>query len=214
VPTREETRHNYDRLSWSYDFLAGTFENRHKDKALDLLAIRAGEAVLEIGPGTGYALARLARAVGETGKAYGLELSSRMLERARDRINDAGLENRVGLVQGDAADLPFPDETFDAVFASFVLELFSPTEVPRVLAECRRVLRPQGRIGVVSLSAGGARTLIRRLYEWSHDRWPKLIDCRPILVAGDLTQAGFEILDHLRRSMSGLAVDTVIGKRP
>jgi len=138
VPTREETRHNYDRLSWSYDFLAGTFENRHKDKALDLLAIRAGEAVLEIGPGTGYALARLARAVGETGKAYGLELSSRMLERARDRINDAGLENRVGLVQGDAVDLPFPAERFDAVFASFVLELFSPTEVPRVLAECRR----------------------------------------------------------------------------
>jgi ubiquinone/menaquinone biosynthesis C-methylase UbiE len=214
VPTREETRHNYDRLSWSYDLLAGTFENRHKDRAIDLLAIRSGEAVLEIGPGTGYALARLARAVGETGKAYGLELSPRMLERARDRIDDAGLEQRAGLVQGDAADLPFPDGRFDVVFASFVLELFSPTEVPRVLAECRRVLRPQGRIGVVSLSAGGARTLVRRLYESSHDRWPKLIDCRPILAAGDLTQAGFEIVDHMRRSMWGLAVDTVIGKRP
>ncbi len=136
-----------------------------------------------------------------------------MLEQARDRVGVAGLEQRVGLVQGDAADLPFPDETFDAVFASFVLELFSPTEVPRVLAECRRVLRPGGRIGVVSLSAGGARTLMRRLYEWSQDRWPKLIDCKPIHAAGDLTQAGFEIVDHIRRSMFGLAVDTLIAKR-
>lgn len=136
-----------------------------------------------------------------------------MLEQARDRVGVAGLEQRVGLVQGDAADLPFPDEAFDAVFASFVLELFSPTEVPRVLAECRRVLRPGGRIGVVSLSAGGARTLIGRLYDWSQDRWPKLIDFKPIHAAGDLTQAGFEIVDHIRRSMFGLAVDTLIAKR-
>jgi len=214
VPTREETRLNYDRLSWCYDLLAGPFENRHKDKAIELLTIQADEAVLEIGPGTGYALVRLARAVGETGKAYGLELSPRMLERARARAYDAGLEKRVGLVQGDAADIPFPDETFDAVFASFVLEVFSPIDVPRVLAECRRVLRPQGRIGVVSLAAGGKRTPMLGLYEWSRSRWPRLIDCRPISAAADLTQAGFEIVDLMRRSMWGLAVDTVIAKRP
>jgi len=213
VPTREETRQNYDRLSWSYDLLAGTFENRYKDKAIDLLSVSAGEAVLEIGPGTGYALVRLARAVGEAGKVYGLEISPRMLERARARVYDAGLEKNVGLVQGDAAELPFPDERFDAVFASFVLEIFSPTEIPCVLAECRRVLRPGGRIAVVSLWAAGPRTLMLRLYGWSHNRWPKLIDCRPIHGATDLTAAGFEILERRRQSMWGLGVETAIAKR-
>ena len=213
MPTREETRQNYDRLSWSYDLLAGTFENRYKGKAIDLLSISAGEAVLEIGPGTGYALVRLARAVGEAGRAYGLELSPRMLERTRARIYDTGLEKNVDLVQGDAAELPFPAERFDAMFASFVLELFSPTVIPRVLAECRRVLRPDGRIAVVSLSAAGPRTLMLRLYEWSHNRWPTLIDCRPIHAAADLAEAGFEILERRRQSMWGLAVETVLASR-
>ena len=214
MPTREETTQNYDRLSWSYDLLAGTFENRYKDKAIDLLSVSAGEAVLEIGPGTGYALVRLARAVGEAGKAYGLDLSPRMLERARARIYDAGLEKRVGLVQGDAADLPFPDGRFDAVFASFMLELFSPTEVPGVLAQCLRVLRPAGRMAVVSLSAEGPRTLMLRLYGWSHSRWPKLIDCRPIHAAGELARAGFEVRERRTESMWGLAVETVLARRP
>lgn len=199
--SKGEARANYDRLSRRYDALAHASEWPLTARGLRMLNPQAGEAVLEIGCGTGHALVRIAQAAG---RAYGLDLSSGMLAVARKRASAALL------VQGDAGHMPYAPASLDVVFMSFTLELFDTPEIPAVLAECRRVLRPGGRIGVVALAKGHSPAV--RLYEWAHRRFPRALDCRPILVHNVLEQAGFQIVACETASMWGLAVEAVVGQ--
>ena len=207
--SREEARSTYDRISRWYDLLEGGWERKLTDIALRRLEIKEGERALEIGVGTGHSLVALARSVGDSGKAYGVDLSEGMLNVTQSRINKAGLAGRVELRQGDAVALPFSADWFDAVFVSFTLELFDTPDIPVVLQECRRVLRNSGRIAVVSLSKAGGPSRMRELYEWGHLRFPNLLDCRPIYVQRALEEAGFQIAEATRSSLWGLPVEQV-----
>jgi ubiquinone/menaquinone biosynthesis C-methylase UbiE len=208
--SHEQARASYNRISRFYDLIAGWSEKKGREAGLARLAAGEGEQVLEIGFGTGLALTALARAVGETGRVCGLDISEEMVSIARARLERAGLAGRVELTAGDALALPYMDRTFDAVFLSFVLELFDTPEIPKVLNECRRVLRPRGRVGVVSISSSGPRTLVRRLYEWSHRCFPQVVDCRPIPVRTLVESAGFSTTKAEAISMWGLEVKIAV----
>jgi demethylmenaquinone methyltransferase/2-methoxy-6-polyprenyl-1,4-benzoquinol methylase len=110
--------------------------------------------------------------------------------------------------------MPYADNQFDVVFSSFNLELFDSPEIPLVLAEIKRVLRPNGRLGVVSMSKVVETSPFQKMYEWSHEKFPQYIDCRPIYVEQSIKDAGFEIQSRDRVSMLGLPGDIVIGTKP
>jgi ubiquinone/menaquinone biosynthesis C-methylase UbiE len=202
--SREQARVSYDRLSRWYDWFAGD-EWKFTLAGLRALEPQKGARVLEIGPGTGHALAWLASTIGPGGCVVGLDLSAGMLKRARRRLTQIAPVQPADLCQGDALHLPFPPSTFDHIFLSFTLELFDTPEIQPFLVECTRVLRPAGSLGVVALSRDHSMAV--RLYEWCHAHWPALVDCRPIHARTSLEQAGFGIHSSQRMRMWGLPVE-------
>jgi ubiquinone/menaquinone biosynthesis C-methylase UbiE len=212
--SRQEAQANYDRISGWYDLIEGVWEKALREEALGRLGVTEGETALEIGFGPGHDLVSMARSVGASGRVYGIDLSRGMLAVTITKVHEAGLLGRVNLECGDATHLPYEADFFDALFMSFTLELFDTPEIPVVLGECRRVLRKGGRMGVVSLSRSGGENLMVRLYEWGHERFPKLLDCRPIFVQQALERAGFEISEAHRRPLFGLPVEIVISRKP
>ncbi|MEW6567045.1 MAG: class I SAM-dependent methyltransferase [Chloroflexota bacterium] len=165
---------------------------------MTLLGPRPGETLLEIGSGTGRELAVSAQRVGEAGRACGIDLSRGMLRRAQRNLGQKKLQSRVALIQADAAFLPLASQSFDAALACFTLELFPEDVLPIVLGEIGRVLRPQGRLCVAALSRSGRANLIRTLYQWGHEHFPGLLDCRPILVRESLEVGRFRVVESRR----------------
>ena len=208
--TREEAKRTYDRISSYYDYLVGPFERKYAEMALEHLSIGKGETVLEIGFGTGHCLKRIVESVGPKGKTYGIDISTGMMKISKKRLEKAGLEDRVKLFCGDAASLPFDDSTFNAVFMSFTLELFDTPEIPKVLEQIKRVLKPEGRLAVVSISKEDGESIFLRLYEWTHNKWPKYVDCRPIYVEQSLIDAGYQIKSKEKVKIFRLPAEIIV----
>ena len=131
----------------------------------------------------------------------------------RQLIQDAGSEDRIALHCGDAARLPFEADSIDGIFTSFTLELFDTPELPDVLAEWKRVLRPGGRLAVVAISKEGKQGIVMRAYEWTHRHFPNLMDCRPIFVSRAMEAVGFAIHDKKIEHM-WVPVEIVLGIKP
>jgi demethylmenaquinone methyltransferase/2-methoxy-6-polyprenyl-1,4-benzoquinol methylase len=94
---------------------------------------------------------------------------------------------------------------------SFTLELFDTPEIPKVLAECRRVLRPGGRLAVVSISKEQPRDPITRAFEWTHNHFPNLLDCRPVYARHALEASGLTIVSSDIGHM-WLPVEIILGR--
>jgi demethylmenaquinone methyltransferase/2-methoxy-6-polyprenyl-1,4-benzoquinol methylase len=211
--SKEEAKKSYDKISKFYDYFAGIFEKKYRDMALKELRINKGEIVLEVGFGTGHCLKQIAESVGPTGKVYGIDISSGMSEVAKKRLEETGLLDRVELTCGDAMKMPYEDKEFDAVFMSFTLELFDTPEIPKVLGEIRRVLKPHGRLGVISMSKEDGDSLLLKLYEWLHKKLPQYADCRPIYVEQSIKSSAFEIKHKESVKLFGLPGQLVIGRK-
>ncbi len=211
--SREQARDSYNRLSRWYDMVGGQSEKRYRSEGLRLLDVQPGERVLEIGYGTGHVIVALARRVGGEGRVYGIDISDGMLGVATARVSEAGLEDRVELIRGDAMELPYDEDSLDAVFMSFTLELFDNPGIPVVLGQCLRVLKPGGRMVVVSMSACGTEGTVMKLYKWAHRNIPSLFDCRPIYARKALEDAGFHVVDDELMTMSELPVEVVLAEK-
>ena len=213
--SKESARASYNRLSRWYDVIAGSTEKKYRDLGLEKLAAQPGEKILEIGFGTGHCLVSLAKAIGPTGRVTGVDISDGMLTVARERLQQEKINDRVDLHLGDAASLDFIEaNSLDGVFMSFTLELFDNPEIPRVLQECHRILKPGGRLAVVSMTKTNPPGVAVRMYEWFHEHLPDYADCRPIFARGALERSGFTVQDVSVSSMWGLPVEIVLGRKP
>jgi SAM-dependent methyltransferase len=113
-------------------------------------ALRPGERVLDLGSGGGIDVLLSARRVGETGFAYGVDMTDEMLDLARANAAKAGTTN-VEFLKGTIEDVPLPDASVDVVISNCVINL--SVDKPKVLAEMHRVLTPGGRIGISDVVA-------------------------------------------------------------
>jgi SAM-dependent methyltransferase len=111
----------------------------------DLADLEEGDDVLDLGSGSGMDAFIAALHVGGTGSVTGLDMTDEQLEKAR-RLRDEGGLDTVSFEEGYIEDLPFEDESFDAVVSNGVINLSA--EKDRVFEEIHRVLRPGGRLAI------------------------------------------------------------------
>jgi arsenite methyltransferase len=165
---------------------------QQRAEVLALLAAQPGERVLDIGSGPGFLVASLAEAVGPDGAVHGLDQSAPMNIVARGVV---GRYPWAGIDEGDALALPYPDGAFDAAASTQVYEYVA--DIPRALAELRRVLRDGGRALVLDTDWDSVvwhvadRDRHRRIMAaWEeHLVHPHL----PASLPGQLRRAGFRV---------------------
>jgi SAM-dependent methyltransferase len=128
------------REMWSSFAPTATFTTVAAAQLVRFAGVAAGEAVLDVGTGTGVVAITAARA---GARASGVDLTPALLETARENARIAGLPE-VRFVEDDAEHLPFPDASFDVVLSQFG-HMFAPRPELAV-SEMRRVLKPAGRV--------------------------------------------------------------------
>jgi len=193
--TTPQLRRLYDARSRTYRATIERLEAKPRRLALARAHIGPRDRVLEVAVGPGAALVEMARSVDLDMPVIGLDLSDGMLRQAARRVGEAGLAN-VDLVQGDARALPFADGRFDVVFNAYMLDLIRLADMPNVLGEFHRVLRPGGRLVLLNLSKRDPSRLtwFERLYRALPPRWTPYVvgACRPVAMADGVHAAGFE----------------------
>ena len=203
----------YDRISHAYDLISDAGEHKAREQGEQALDVQPGEHVLEIGYGTGNSMIHLATAVGPSGRVSGIDVSTGMLDVATRKLASKGLADRVDLCVGDARQLPYEDNQFDAVFASFTLELFPLDAIPAVLAEASRVLKSDGRVGLVAMATvqpGDTPSGLEKTYVWMHQHFPHIVDCQPIDVVGLVEQAGLNVQQKVEMTIWTMPVRCVV----
>jgi phosphatidylethanolamine/phosphatidyl-N-methylethanolamine N-methyltransferase len=146
----------YGRWAPVYDIVFGPVFRRGRRTAVDA-AERVGGRILEVGVGTGLSLDHYAR----RNRIVGIDISEKMLEKARERVRRLRLDNVEAISVMDAEQLAYPDASFDVVVAQYVVTAVPNPE--RALDEFVRVVRPGGEI--ILTSRIGAETGVRGTVE-------------------------------------------------
>jgi phosphatidylethanolamine/phosphatidyl-N-methylethanolamine N-methyltransferase len=133
----------YEKLSKVYDLIFGPTLHPGRLVALERMGIKPGDRILEVGVGTGINTSLYPAHCQVTG----VDLSSSMLDKARERVAREG-HRHVRLLEMDAQNLTFADDSFDIVYAPYLVSVVpDPVQVAR---EMRRVCKPGGKIIILN----------------------------------------------------------------
>jgi phosphatidylethanolamine/phosphatidyl-N-methylethanolamine N-methyltransferase len=133
----------YEKIARFYDYTFGPTLHAGRLQAIQRMGICRGDRVLEVGVGTGINASLYPRDCAVTG----IDLSSSMLEKARERVARKDVRN-IRLIEMDATNITFADDSFDIVYAPYLISVVpDPVAVAR---EMRRVCRPGGRIIILN----------------------------------------------------------------
>jgi demethylmenaquinone methyltransferase / 2-methoxy-6-polyprenyl-1,4-benzoquinol methylase len=156
----------FDKIAFRYDFLnrflsAGTDVGWRKKAARMLIPLQP-QQVLDVATGTGD-FALTCYKILHPKKITGIDISEGMLEIGRKKIQQAGLENEIHLLNGDSEAILFEDNTFDAVTVAFGVRNFENLE--KGLSEIRRVMRPGGKLIIIECTKPSL-PVIKQLYHF------------------------------------------------
>ena len=168
---RVQRRFDFDLVAEGYDRPSLRAFRTGAERLVELAALGNGQAVLDVGSGTGHAAVAAARAVGPQGRVVAVDMSAEMCERARQKVMALGLAT-VEVRQGDGAALALAAASFDAVLCASALYTFP--DIQAALSAWRRVLKPGGRVAFSTLGAG------------SHLQYGELLQRYGILLPGGM----------------------------
>jgi ubiquinone/menaquinone biosynthesis C-methylase UbiE len=196
--TRAEARAFYNRFGSKQD-RQQWYEGAAIQDLLRHGGFEMASAVIEFGCGTGaFAEELLERYLTTTAQYLGMDSSSTMVALTQKRL--ARFDSRAEIVLTDGSlTLALPDASFDCFVSNYVLDLLSPQDIRQVLEEAYRLLRPNGRLCVVSLAYG--RTWVSRVVTWVWDAVhrlnPRLVGgCRPLQLPDSLNEEQWQIDYH------------------
>jgi ubiquinone/menaquinone biosynthesis C-methylase UbiE len=201
----------YDGLAAHYDLWAALTEAKARRRALKLAAVRDGQAVLEVAVGTGIAFEQIVRS-NPRGRNVGVDLSPGMLARTRGRLRRAGLTN-FELALGSAFALAVADSSVDTLLNGYMFDLVSEAEWPRILSEFRRVLRPGGRLVLMSMTFG--ERFGSGVFERVSARAPRLMGgCRGVRLTPVLEDQGFVVRSRTYVQQSFFPSEVILARAP
>jgi demethylmenaquinone methyltransferase / 2-methoxy-6-polyprenyl-1,4-benzoquinol methylase len=158
APTRDseefatEVRGMFDRIAGVYDLMNSAMtaglHHQWRERAVDRAQVGPGSDALDLCTGTGDLALALRRRIGPDGRVVGSDFSEPMLELARRKSGDEGLPVEFGWA--DALELPYGDDSFDAVTIGFGARNLA--DLPKGLSEMARVLRPGGRLVILEIT--------------------------------------------------------------
>jgi len=186
-------KNNYDKISRLYNYMSNTFESRYRETALISFSASPGESLLEIGYGTGHSLLKLAESIGDSGHITGIDSSQSMFKISEKKLKRRGLVKRVSLKCGNVLQTHYKNNSFDGIFMSFTLETFTAESIILLMDKIQIWLKPGGRLCILCMSESSKKSLIYKIYLWSHKTFPSLVDCRPLKPEKILLDSGFTI---------------------
>ena len=204
--THDEIVRKYDRIASVYDLFGILMESKARQRALDFAAIKNGEKILEVALGTGLNFVEILKR-NPRGWVEGIDISMKMLERARKRISKTGQQNYT-LHLCDCRHLPFDDAAFDIVINQYMFDIFPVEDFTPILLEFKRVLKDGGKIVLVNMTKG--EKWLNQIYEEIYKLKPPLLaGCRGIRVKSFLEATGFGEIQRTFVSQLGFPSEVV-----
>jgi ubiquinone/menaquinone biosynthesis C-methylase UbiE len=206
--THEEIVRKYNWIAPIYDLFGILMESKARQRAIDMAAIKNGEKILEVAFGTGLNFVEILKR-NPQGWVNGIDVSMKMLERARKRISKTGQKNYT-LYLGDCRHLPFEDGTFDILMTQYLLDILPVEDFIPILLEFRRVLKDGGRIVLANMTKG--ERWLNKIYEEIYKLKPPLLaGCRGVMAQPFLEEIGFKEFEREFVSQLGFPSEVVLG---
>jgi len=197
----------YSRWAFAYDAFTWLTERSSLRDALDMSALRDGEAFLEVAVGTGVAFRDAVRR-NPRGRNVGVDLTEAMLRRARAKATRTGVPFELTI--GDARSLPFAAETFDVVMNNNMLGLVPDADLEPIIGEMARVLRKGGRLVVVTMMRPHA-TLPR----WFYEVVPNLLGgWRDVVIEPVVAASGLHVAERRVVTQLGVPSEILVARKP